>query len=133
MKKIYLASFLEKENFGTSRVISITSGSKPRDIEVESIFTQLTPPKALVAKYNLERLNDAISASNMFIDAYKKQLEDFFEEVDQMSKETGKPVTELLPLEDGDTLASWERANFTNYRKILAPYLEKIGYEVILN
>lgn len=131
--KLHLASFMQKENFGPGRIISITESSKPDSIEVASIFKPLTPPKSLIDTYRQKVLDDPSNAGEFFRTEYGKQLDNFLEQLSLDAKENNCPIVELLPFEDGDTLASWERAEYTNYRKILAPYLEKMGYTVVLN
>lgn len=132
-KRIFLASFMQKENFGKGRVISITTGSKPNDLEVKDIYLPLTPPHELIESYNKMAQDKQEEAGTMFTAAYKTQIENFVNEVTEEAKKLDKKPNELLPFEDGDTLCSWERSFRTNYRKVLAPYLEKFGYEVILN
>lgn len=131
--KLFLASFLQKENFGPGTVISITNGSKPRDIEVNQKFSYFIPQQALLDAYYHSRLLDATNASETFVIGYQKQLENAVAEILQEAKKDSLSPQEILPFKDGDTLCSWERAEFTNYRKILAPYLMKLGYEVVLH
>jgi hypothetical protein len=133
MIRIYLASFLQPNNFGPSgRIIGIVNpvSEKPKNVRVSGIFEPLTPKLEFIAQYNKLRPTDPISAGKLFVESYKKQLDDFLKVLEEQKE---NEITDLLPFEDGDTLASWERAEFTNYRKILAPYLQKIGYEVVLN
>lgn len=124
---------MQKENFGKGRVIGITTGSKPKDIEVKHIYLPLTPPADLILSYNKMAQVKPEEASTTFTESYKVQLESFVQEVLDTAKADGKKATDILPFEDGDTLCSWERNYRTNYRKVLAPYLEKLGYEVVLN
>lgn len=128
--KLFLASFLERDNFGPGRVISITSGSKPKNIDVSSIFLPFTPPLELVRQYNEISAEDKSKASDLFINGYSHQLNNVVSELETENKEG---YFDLLPFQDGDTLCSWERKDYTNYRSILAPVLEKLGYEVVLN
>lgn len=120
--KIYLASFLQPENFGPGRLIGIVDGRKPEHLKVDFKFPPFIPDKKLINEYNDNRRRNNKSAGDIFVEKYTQQLEDFFSNIGE----------EKLPFQDGDTFASWERAEFTNYRKILAPFLEKYGYEVIL-
>lgn len=133
MKKIYLASFLQPENFGPGRVIGIinTNGGKPKT-KVAGIFEPFTPPIELIESYNKMRTEDPAGASKMFISKYQEQLDQFLESATKTAQESSESLSEILPFEDGDTLASWERAEMTNFRKLLAPYLEKMGFEVVL-
>lgn len=129
--KIYLASFMQPENFGCGNVISITSSSKPRNIRVDGIFLPLTPDSSVMNRYYELREEDADAAGKYFIEQYTKQCQDFVDEVLVMIGDSS--AESVLPFKEGDTLCSWERAQYTNYRKILAPFLEKLGYEVVLN
>lgn len=122
--KIYLASILEKQNFGPGRLIGIVNGRKPDHIKIDFKFPPLTPNSSLIDEYNQNKDANAQLASDTFIEKYTSQLQEFI---------TSVPDVGQLPFQDGDTLVSWERANRTNYRKILAPFLEKLGYEVVLN
>ena len=72
-------------------------------------------------------------AGEMFTTKYKEQLEMVLDDLSTKAKEEKKTIQDLLPYKDGDTLASWERTEFTHYRNLLAPYLEKMGYEVVAN
>lgn len=130
--KLHLASFMQPENFGEGRIISITFGSKPNNISVKSIFEPFAPPTSLINEYNSLRTSDPEKASKLFITSYTEQLESFFNDLVKESEKEGCSVINLLPFKDGDTLCSWERKDFTNFRKILAPFLEKVGYEVVL-
>ena len=38
---------------------------------------------------------------------------------------------EVLPFKEGDTIASWERERYTNYRPLIGAFFEKLGYEVV--
>ena len=131
--KIFLASFLQPQNFGPGRVISIAD-SKPEHIKPEpKLFLPLMPPVDLISRYNNLSLQDPKKASEMFVEEYKTQLKSFYKDVKLTCRELNKTPQEVLPFEDGDTLASWQRAEFTHYRKYLKPLLEKLGYEVVSN
>jgi len=131
--KIYLASFMQPENFGPGILYSICNGQKPLNINVEKQFSHVIPSPDLINRYAELRPTDGESASKMFITEYNMQLEKFVEQVLYAASQDNKSPQEILPFNEGDTLCSWERSQFTNYRKILAPYLEKLGYEVVLN
>ncbi len=134
--KLFLASFMERDNFGPGKIVAIIDpegNDKPADLECDSFFKPFTPSADLVDKYNGMRGDDPAGAADMFVSTYRKQLEDFAKEAAADAKASGVTVQELLPFSDGDTLASWERGTYTNYRKILAPVLEKMGYVVSLN
>lgn len=123
---------MQPDNFGNGRKISITYGSKPHNISVSSIFEPFAPSTDLINEYNSLRTSEPEKASKLFISSYTKQLESFFANLDKEANEAKCSMVELLPFKDGDTLCSWERKEFTNFRKILAPFLERAGYEVLL-
>lgn len=130
--RIHLASFMQPNNFGHGKVISITHGTKPNNIDVMGIFEPLAPPAELVSQYNSIRTSDPDNAGKLFVNTYTEQLKSFFETAKKDADEQKCSVIELLPFEDGDTLCSWERKEYTNYRKILAPFLTEAGYDVEL-
>ena len=129
--KLYLASFLETDNFGPGRVIGIVNGNKPSHVNCDFQFKQLTPEQALTDTYNDMAVSDPQNAGKQFVKDFTDQLDAFTSDVARVAKEEGKAPQELLPFEDGDTLASWERENYTNYRSLLTPFLKKLGYEVV--
>lgn len=131
--KLYLASFLEPHNFGPGRIIGIANGDKPDHLECELVFKELIPNIEIMKEYRTLYLKDRKKASANFINGLTKQLDQFLEDVLNECKKENKTPMELLPFEDGDTLGSWERKAFTNYRVLIAPYLEKLGYEVVVN
>lgn len=131
--KLYLASFLQKENFGPGKIYSICRGNKPQGIDVDQIYLHLTPKIDLIDRYYEMRETEPKTAGETFTAGYQSQLQEFIANVLKDAADEGVSATELLPFVDGDTLCSWERAQYTNYRKILAPFLEKLGYEVISN
>lgn len=131
--KLYLASFNEKENFGPGRLISIADGPKPDHVKCDLRFEPFIPPQELVDRYNRMAIEDRVHAGNMFVTEYTKQLDKFSAELTKAAKEEDTLVSMLLPFKDGDTLASWERAEFTNFRRLVAPYLKQCGYEVVVN
>lgn len=130
--KLFLASFLQKENFGPGTIIGICN-DKPKNIKVSKQFKYFIPPQDLINTYYDILPEDKDLASKLFVTGYKKHLDQVIEEFIEEANKQGVNPVDVLPFEDGDTLCSWERAEFTNYRKILAPYLEKLGYDVILN
>ena len=115
--KLYLASFIQKRNFGPGRIISITNSGKPQDLNVESIFLPLTPPVELIQKYLKIKEIDLKSAGNFFVEIYQSQLDTFVAQVYKVVNETNQTVEEILPFKEGDTLCSWERKEYTHYRK----------------
>ena len=131
--KLFLASFLQKENFGPGTVISICNGSKPRDTVVKQQFKHFIPSQELINTYYDVVAEEPEKASKIFVSGYQKQLEEVVTSIRQEAEKEGVTPTDILPFRDGDTLCSWERSHNNNYRKILAPYLEKLGYEVVLH
>lgn len=129
---LYLASFLQPENFGPGIIYGIVNGAKPSDIKVDLVFKPFTPSIDFINSYNEIRITKPKEASDLFVFKYKQQLENFLIKVKETLPIDSSDLTELLPFKDGDTLASWERFEFTNYRKILAPYLVELGYKVNL-
>lgn len=130
--KLYLASFLEPENFGPGRLIGIANGNKPRDIKVDVTFPHLIPPVSLMERYRKLGLQNKSEASKMFVEEFTKQLDNFSISVIKQAEEKGKKPIDILPFKEGDTLASWERVKFSNYRSLVATALEKLGFEVVL-
>lgn len=131
--KIYLTSFLESNNFGPGRMIGIANGNKPNYIKCDLIFKELIPSNEIMLSYNKECFKNAKKASKSFITNFTGQLDRFYTDVVSSAKEEKVTPQELLPFEEGDSLGSWERKEYTNYRKLIAPYLEKLGYEVVNN
>lgn len=131
--KIYLASFLETQNFGEGRVIGIANGSKPSYIKCDMVFPPLIPTNEIMAKYNNACTDDQAGASNAFVKEFSEQLEAFCNDVQETANKNGKTPEEILPFMNGDTLASWERENFKNYRPLVGAVLTKLGYKVILH
>jgi len=129
--KLYLASFLEPENFGPGRVIGIVNGDKPNHIKCDSQFKQLTPDKELTETYTEMVKAGDNNAGKQFVTNFTAQLDAFAKDVIKVADKEGKTVQDLLPFKDGDTLASWEREYFTNYRSLITPFLKKLGYEVV--
>tara|TARA_Y100000310_G_C20090881_1_gene538196 strand:+ start:89 stop:487 length:399 start_codon:yes stop_codon:yes gene_type:complete len=131
--KIYLASFLEPDNFGPGRVIGVVNGNKPTHVKCDFQYKQLTPRQELTDTYNDMAVSDPKNAGKQFVTDFTEQLDVFCTDVLRVAGEEGKDAKELLPFKDGDTLASWERASFTNYRSLITPFLKKLGYDVITN
>ncbi len=131
--RLFLASFMQKENFGDGNIISICRGSKPKNIEVKQQFIHFVPSQELLDQYYLLKDKNDPAAGDFFVNGYKNQLNQVVDDIITEANKFNVPPPEVLPFEDGDTLCSWERKQNNNYRKILAPYLEKLGYEVILN
>jgi len=119
--KIYLASYLEKENHGPGRKIAI-SEEKPDSLNLSSAFVPFIPELRIRQGYRSIQLRDQKDAADFFNREYNEQLTKFFDTVNS---------TDDLPFQDGDTLLSWEREANTNYRRILSKYSTDFGYEVI--
>lgn len=128
--KIYLASFLESENFGPGRIIGIANGNKPKYIDVELVFPPFIPTNELMDEYN--KTSNKSKAGEIFEKDFAQQLNDFVEKVKKTAKEEGKEPADILPFIEGDTLASWEREQNTNYRKAVGKALIKLGYDIVL-
>ncbi len=131
--KIYLASFLEEENFGPGRLIGVANGNKPEHVSCDVVFSSLVPSNEIMVQYRDASVNDPRNAGKNFVDAFNMQLDQFCSNVTKKAQEENKNVMEVLPFKDGDTLASWEREAFTNYRGQVANCLERLGYEVELH
>lgn len=128
--KLYLASFLEPENFGPGQIIGICQGEKPKHLEVDKNFTNLTPRQDILDEYNTNRFIDRRAAGKAFEEKFSAQLNDFVERVQTHCLSENKSPEEVLPFQDGDTLCSWERSFFANYRGTVAEALKKLGYEI---
>ncbi len=130
--KIYLASFQEPHNFGPGKLISLAY-ARPQYINTVGVFEPLAPPVDLIKSYNDLREKNDPSAATSFIAAYKNQLETFASKIKFIAREKKKNTKDLLFFEDGDSLLSWERENFSNFRYLVKPVLEDLGYEVVLH
>lgn len=132
--KLYLASFLQPQNFGPGRIVGIVNGPRPDNLKVHSKFEKLAPSKEILSTYEREYHQElSLKAGENFVSSFQKQLEEFSQEVQQEAASSLKTCPELLPFLDGDTLCSWERDNRTNYRPLVANCLQQLGYEVVLN
>ncbi|KKN67643.1 hypothetical protein LCGC14_0459020 [marine sediment metagenome] len=129
--KIFLASFLEPDNFGPGKVIGVANGSKPKDVKCDQVFPPLIPTNVIMERYSDMSLNDPGNAASEFVKSFTEQLAAFHDKVKLAADNSGQPTTEILPFVDGDTLASWERERFSNYRPLIAACLTKLGYEVV--
>jgi hypothetical protein len=131
--KLYLASIMEPENFGSQRIIGIATGRKPKFTKIDFKYDYLIPSQILQDQYHSESKMNISEAADNFINGFRNQLNNFVNKVIKTSADLRKTPVELLPFQDGDTLVSWERKANNNYRGIVAEYLEKLGYEVISN
>jgi hypothetical protein len=131
--KLFLASFLEPQNFGKGRIIGIEVSNKPKFLDVQFKFEQFIPSVEIIESYYDSLPKNPDSAGKTFECKYAEQLDNFYNLLQMLSEDAQKPMVDFLPFKDGDTLASWQREKNHNYRKTLAPILEKIGYEVELH
>lgn len=131
--KIYLASFFEKQNHGNGRKFSVCEGF-PEDVPTQGMIHYLTPSSEIIKEYHQNKLNTDISykAGEIFELSFAKELDCLYSDLVEESKSSGKDLKDILPFKDGDTLLSWEREHYTNYRKVISKILEKLGYEVVL-
>ena len=129
--KLYLASFLEEDNFGPGRLICIARGNKPWSIEVDIVFAPFVPTQELMSKYREMADTGQEGAGEMFQTSFQKQLDAFYDKVLKKSEETKQTPQEVLPFQEGDTLCSWEREHRTHYRKQIESVLVKLGYDII--
>jgi hypothetical protein len=140
--KIYLASMLEPENFGSGKIYAIAR-TKPNELIVAGLYSHLTPKEEYIQNYKKMQLEydqnipesvlgAQTKASEYFNTVFYNQLKSFLIELNNAAKVENKTMMELLPFEDGDTLVSWERFGNTNYRGTVGGLLKKIGYEVIV-
>lgn len=130
--KLYLASYFQPHFHGPGRMIAISS-RKPDDFKIDSAFRQFVHDQLVLDHYYELRDKDKDKAAKFFVDSFELQLEEFFAEVENESRKTKTPIKDLLPFEEGDTLLSMERFEYTSYRPTVAKILEKLGYEVVLH
>lgn len=127
---IYLASFLEPENFGPGDVIGICRSSPPEKFQTVGVFEEFAPSLELLETYQKNKFADKSSGA-LFQTGFETQLEAFVQSLEKQALDEEIDIKEILPFEDGDTLCSWERSNYSNYRAALIPFLERLGYKVI--
>lgn len=129
--KLVLASYFQEENHGTGRKIGI-SPSKPTSDEAVQCDHRFSPldPGQLYWHYHKAKKDDPEQAGEAFVEAYRRQCEEFVSGVQKQAETENKTIFEVLPFKDGDTLLSWEREGNISYRGITAEYLRKLGYEV---
>ena len=109
----------------------MANGDKPSDVKCDTVFPPLIPTNEIMSTYEDMRVNDSKNASGTFVKSFTEQLEKFRVSVQKAADDAGKPATEILPFVDGDTLASWEREAYTNYRPLIAACLTKLGYDIV--
>lgn len=129
--KLYLASFLEKHNFGSGRLISVADGSRPDHLKCDLVFEHFIPSAECSKKYSSMQLSDPKNAGKAFVKQFTKELDEFYDDIVATAAEEELDPQDLLPFKEGDTLASWQREMFTHYRDLIAICLQKLGYEVV--
>lgn len=130
--KLYLASYLEPMFHGPGIKYGIAT-TKPNNLDISGgMFKFLTPTDELISIYREKQLEDQIEAANYFNSEFKVYLNKFENEVKQAAISENKQPHELLPFKDGDTLLSWEKAENTSYRPLVAKCLRNLGYDVEL-
>jgi hypothetical protein len=138
--KIYTASFWEPEVHGPGRKICI-SPSAPKNLEEECGYVPdfahdwLSPEDVYWDYFKAKKAadgDDALmkKAGEDFVAGYKARLEEFKAALEEESKTGGKSIQELIGLEEGDTLLSWERGGHTTFRTHTAEFLRGLGYDV---
>lgn len=128
--KIYLASFLQHNNFGPGRLISIAVG-KPKDLQIDFALEHLIPNEDLSENYKKFKIEKSVEfAAKYFEEQYKKDLDFFYSLVMEECKNNNCKPNDILGLQDGDTLLSWERFEFANYRKAVGELFVRFGFEV---
>lgn len=129
--KLYLASYLEKHNFGSGELYAIAN-TKPNNFKLSQAYTFFIPAEGILEKYRKLQLENQKEAADYFNTAFSAQLDSFVDAVKAVHENEGTPIFELLPFKDGDTLLSWEREGYTSYRPMIAKCLKVLGYEVVL-
>ena len=138
--KIYLASFWEPDNHGPGRKIGIAP-SKPRNLqeecgyECESQYEGLSPEDVYWDYHKAKKAADDDAemlkkAGDDFVQGYKDRLSGFKKAVEEAAQKNNSSIFDVIGLEDGDTLLSWERGGHTSYREHTAEFLRGLGYEV---
>jgi hypothetical protein len=132
MITLYLASYNEPWHHGPGRKLAITD-SKPDKFEISAAFPSFIPAGNMIDDYKTKQRINQEEAGKEFVEKYTEQLTIFFIEAQHDAEKEGKPIQELLPFQDGDTLLFWERKGYTSYRVILSQFLIGAGYNIILN
>ncbi len=128
--QIVLASYFEEDNHGLGRKIGVSPGKPSNlDYECEMVFEPFSPGD-LYWDYHKNKKDDYDAAGEVFVEGYRKKLDEFMNSLSEEAQNQGKDLIEILPFEEGDTLLSWEKKGNVSYRAMLADYLRDIGYEV---
>lgn len=132
--KIYLASFLEPDNFGKGRLFSIASNNKfPSYLKLTGKFSKLAPSIEIMNNYIYKKYENKDEAASSFRNEFSNQLDSYLNEINDYCLNNNCNINDVLSLCDNDTLLSWERKGNPNYRDLVAEFLKKINYEVVLN
>jgi CRISPR/Cas system CSM-associated protein Csm2 small subunit len=131
--KLYLASFLEPENFGPGRKICIVKSNNIDKEKYPNLFEPLIPKAEFLNQYYTDKKENQEKAAKDFEENYRNQLRKLYSEIKQEAKNSNKNIIDILPFLEGDTLLSWERKEYSNYRKTTAVLLKHLGYEVVEN
>lgn len=129
--KIYLASYLQPDNFGSGRKISIC-WDKPKEFKLDGCLEWLIPSKQILRNYKNNVIEDPDNAGPIFEHEFNQQLKESIVELKNIAKEKSVSIQDLVGLQDEDTLLSYERFENKNYRPIVAKHLESLKYEIIL-
>lgn len=138
--KIFTASFFDPETHGPGRKIGI-SPSKPKNLldeqgyDCDFSYEGLSPEQIYWDYYKAKKAAGddeelLLKAAEDFNENYKKRLQLFKEEVDKAAKESNQSVFDIIGLEEGDTLLSWERSGNVTFRTQTANFLRDLGYDV---
>jgi hypothetical protein len=133
--QIVLASYFEPDNHGAGRKIGISPG-KPKNLpdehgyDCDLVYAALAPNDNDYWDYHKQKKQDPETASKTFVSSYRAKLRQLVEQLRKTAEEEGKTVEEVIGLQDGDTLLSWELGGHTTYREITAEYLRELGYDV---
>jgi hypothetical protein len=134
--KIYTSSYFETELHGPGRKIGI-SPSKPKNLEYEcDICHEYLSPENVYWDYHKAKKaageDEALvkKAGENFVVNYVNRLAEFKADLEKESKATGQSIQDLIGLEDGDTLLSWEHSGHLTFRTHTAEFLRELGYDV---
>lgn len=129
--KIYLASFRETQYHGPGRLISV-SPTKPENFNLSFAYKQFIPEQWISEGYDNLKIESQQKAANFFNEKYNEQLDKFKKALEEYCIANNKKQMEVLPFCDGDTLLSWERFGYNNYRGTIGSFLKSLGYEVFI-
>ena len=138
--KIYTASYWEPDFHGPGRKIGI-SPSKPNNLmdecgyECDLCFRDLSPEDVYWDYHKAKKAagddDDLLKvAGDNFVDSYQERLNNLGASYIKHARETGKSIQDLIGLEEGDTLLSWERGGHRTFRTHTAAFLREMGYDV---